>query len=398
MAPPIASPPHKGRTLLVVVAAVVVLVVIVVAALALTGVLTGSKSSGGSGGTTSFSASRTGAQNAANGYQGGGWNLIGAFGSASTTTQSSPVANLTSALSASCTFTAAAGLPASFSLGATSSVSSGEAGAWVFAFTTTSGSTILLVANLGGSTTILGTLGGSSCFGGALGLLTPISTVVDSTAAADAANAAGGSAFLSAHTAVWGSYSLLAGVSFLGFTEPSEWTITYSTCPISGGSAGSGSAFSAVVFATNGTVHSTNTTAQSCSGLPGSSGTPIGSALALASPLEAATGAANYYNFSVQSTAAGLLLSNLGFQVVTPGGSVVPPTGFTLTVNGISGTPVGVYTIASSTPSWSYGGSTAISASMTITLTTPVATSLSGDTLQVLGSGSYTGMISITIP
>lgn len=130
----------------------------------------------------------------------------------------------------------------------------------------------------------------------------------------------------------------------------------------------------------------------------GPGNTPLGTALALSSPSEAAKGASNYYNFSVQSAGGGLLLNNLAFQVVNSQGSIVATTGFTLNVLGITGSTVGTYTIANANPSWTVGGTTAMSSSMTIALATPTASSLSGDTLNVIGVGSFSGSIAVSIP
>ena len=129
----------------------------------------------------------------------------------------------------------------------------------------------------------------------------------------------------------------------------------------------------------------------------GPGNTPIGTALAVNKPLEASKGTSNWYNFTVASAGGGLLLNNLAFQIQGTGGQIVPATGMTLNVLGLTGSTIGTYTIAAATPAWTLGGTTAVSSSMTIVLTTPVATSLSGDTLVVIGSGSFSGSIAVAI-
>jgi flagellin-like protein len=128
----------------------------------------------------------------------------------------------------------------------------------------------------------------------------------------------------------------------------------------------------------------------------GPGNTPLGTALALGTPLEASKATNNWYNFSVQSAGGGLILNNLQFQVQTPTGGIVPATGsWTLTVLGLTGTSVGTYSMT--TNSWTAGGTTAVSSQQQIALNA-VSTPLSGDTLVVIGSGSFQGSISVSIP
>lgn len=130
----------------------------------------------------------------------------------------------------------------------------------------------------------------------------------------------------------------------------------------------------------------------------GPGNTPLGTSLAVNKPLEAAKGTTNWYNFTVASAGGGLLLNNLQFQITGTGGNIVATTGFTLNVLGLTGSTVGTYTIASSPPAWTLGGTVAVSSSQTIVLTTPTASPLSGDTLVVIGTGSFSGSIAVAIP
>ena len=132
----------------------------------------------------------------------------------------------------------------------------------------------------------------------------------------------------------------------------------------------------------------------------GPGNTPVGTSLAVNKPLEASKGTTNWYNFTVGSAGGGLLLNNLQFQVVGAGGAIVPTTaaGWSLNVLGLTGSTVGTYAITSATPSWTLGGTTAVSSSQTIVLTSPIATVLSGDTLTIIGTGSFSGSIAVAIP
>ena len=135
----------------------------------------------------------------------------------------------------------------------------------------------------------------------------------------------------------------------------------------------------------------------------GPGNTPLGTALAVQSPNEAqpAAAAPHYYNFSVQSAGGGLILNNLNFQILTSTGSIVTTVaaGWTLNVLGITGATVGTYAITSASPSWTVGGTTAVSSQMTIALTSPTgaANNLSGDSFVIIGVGTFSGSITVSI-
>lgn len=131
----------------------------------------------------------------------------------------------------------------------------------------------------------------------------------------------------------------------------------------------------------------------------GPGNTPLGTALAM-SPANEQSKAANFwYNFSVQSASGGLTLSNLAFQVQTSTGGIVTLAGApggAITVIGLTGTTVGSYTIA--TAAWSSGGSTAVSNQQQIIIQCTNNLESQGDVLVVLGSGSFSGSVSVNIP
>src|SRR5271170_4411665 len=131
--------------------------------------------------------------------------------------------------------------------------------------------------------------------------------------------------------------------------------------------------------------------------------TPLGTSLALGAPNEAQKGAGattnNWYNFTVQSAGGGIILNNIQFQVVTATGSIVTPGGaWTMIALGITGASIGTYSSVSG--SWTAGGTTIISSSQTIVLDAVGATSLSGqgDAVNIIGTGTFQGSITVSIP
>ena len=136
----------------------------------------------------------------------------------------------------------------------------------------------------------------------------------------------------------------------------------------------------------------------------GPGNTPLGTSLAVQTPIETQPSAASlhYYNFSIQSAGGGLILNNLVFQIQNPGGSIVTTVaaGWALNVLGITGATIGTYAITAASPSWTLGGTTAVSSQMTIALTSPTgaANNLSGDHLVIVGAGTFSGSISVNIP
>jgi len=128
----------------------------------------------------------------------------------------------------------------------------------------------------------------------------------------------------------------------------------------------------------------------------GPGNTPLGTSLALGSPGEAAKGTNNWYNFSVQSAGGGLIFNNLNFQVQTASGGIVPAGGsWTMNVLGLTATVVGTYSM--STNAWTAGGTTAVTSQQQFSLNA-VSTPLSGDTLIIIGTGSFQGSIAVSIP
>ncbi|MFI5417840.1 MAG: archaellin/type IV pilin N-terminal domain-containing protein [Candidatus Lutacidiplasmatales archaeon] len=135
----------------------------------------------------------------------------------------------------------------------------------------------------------------------------------------------------------------------------------------------------------------------------GPGNTPIGTALAVGAPAPGAV--ANSYTISVQSAGQGMIYSNLNFQVQSALGAIVTgangPT--TITVLGITGCNVAVYTFA--TNAWTVpganlcavtGGTAGVTSGQTWSMAN--GASLSGDTLSMIGVGAYSGSITAALP
>ena len=131
----------------------------------------------------------------------------------------------------------------------------------------------------------------------------------------------------------------------------------------------------------------------------GPGNTPIGTALALGTPSESQGGAANahFYNFTVQSAGGGLVLNSMTFQIQTAAGTIVTAAGtWTGSVINLGGASVGTYSWTTNT--WTAGGTAPLVSGQQIIISTPTATSLSGDHIVVIGGGSFSGTISVSIP
>ncbi len=398
VSPPPVAAPRPRRTALVVVVAAVVVVVVIVLALALAGVLPFFK--GSASGPATFGGSRAGAQAVADHYPGGSWVLFGADGVASKNSTSAPTASIAGGLAGTgCTFTAAPGAPTLLTLSTTSDVSQGVSGSWLFLFKNASGMGVLAIATINGTATVIGSVGGVSCFSGYLGLIGTLgSNVIDSSTAASTANSNGGSTFLAAHPYAFATYSILAGVSFLGFGSGPQWTVTYSACPLNPLTTSTAQEFTATINATSGALTHAGTTSATCTPLSstGPSNTPIGTALALGSPTEGTNGTAFTYTFSIVAAGGGLTLNDMTFQVQNSAGGPVAVGAATLYVTNLVGSAVASFSFALN--SWTSGGSLTVTSTMSFLLQSPINLAGQGNVLAVDGVGSFTGSIQTAIP
>lgn len=395
--PPPTPPRPARRTGLWVAIAVVAVVVILLLVLILTGVLPWLKTS--SNGSMAFGAQRSNADNAVSGYAGGGWQLFAAAGvSLSSPLNATPPTNLSSGLVPTTNCTVNFVSTASISIPKSDNVSSGVASAWAFIYQNSAGG-LLVAYDIGGSVTIVATATGTGCLGttglGSVGDLS--SNVIDSTQAASVAGQAGGYAFLKAHPEANLTMAVFGGISVFGTSTGSLWVMEYMDCPLvpstTGSGSSSGATFLAIVSATTGALVQASPSSTGCGGLPGS--TPVGSAVSLGRPTEAAQGAEHWYNFSVESAAGGLVLNDLSFQVQSASGSVVSLTGATLSCLGITGTTLATYDFG---VGWVTGGSTTLTNTDMLSLETTSNLAGAGDDLVVEGAGSYSGAVSVPIP
>ncbi|MCI4351339.1 MAG: type IV pilin [Thermoplasmata archaeon] len=128
----------------------------------------------------------------------------------------------------------------------------------------------------------------------------------------------------------------------------------------------------------------------------GPGNTPIGTALAVGTPVGATNKWAHWYNASVASAGGGITMGATNWQFVTATGSIVSPAAnWTLNVLSITATVVGTYNLV--TGIWTLGSTTPLTSQMQISIYS-ANTILSGDHAIVSGSGSYSGSISVNIP
>ncbi len=142
----------------------------------------------------------------------------------------------------------------------------------------------------------------------------------------------------------------------------------------------------------------------------GPGNTPLGSALATSSATESTCKTYCNYTFSVQSASSGVTGTSMKFQLLSSGGSIMTYTNVRLL--DVSGCVVGYYT---TTSGWTAGNPTlptgsTLAACTTLTptsqvssgdqliLTTTTSAAGAGNTLNVIGTGSYSGTVSASIP
>jgi hypothetical protein len=121
-----------------------------------------------------------------------------------------------------------------------------------------------------------------------------------------------------------------------------------------------------------------------------------GGYVALSTPTESNHSGSWVYNFSVAAAPSELPLADLGFLVHDQyGANLTPATSSSLTVYGLTGATLATYSLVHG--AWTSGASTPLSSQQIISLNSG-AQSLSGDTFVTIGSGSYQGSVSVSIP
>jgi len=137
---------------------------------------------------------------------------------------------------------------------------------------------------------------------------------------------------------------------------------------------------------------------------PGS--TPLGSALAIGTVLEANAGANYYYNTTVQTASGGMTWGNMIWQVQSSGGTVLAsgPTTIT-TTNAADSCNVATYTFSTglwTTPATHCTGTTGTGALVVngaqIQLVSSVNLASAGYKLVAIGQGSFSGSAVFSIP
>ncbi|MCI4330780.1 MAG: hypothetical protein L3K19_02890 [Thermoplasmata archaeon] len=385
--------------------AVVVVVVVILAFIGLyfAGAIPGLKpSSTSSGVSDSFSSARAAASSAASRYSSTYPTLAATIGLG----LQQPLAGTPSDLApaAGCTVVPVSGAPTSFTVPAgAGGASSGSLPFWWFIYTGSTGMLFVIVLN--GQATALATVAtGGSCQASFSSLSAIPADVIDSGAAASAAapGVAGGAAFLQNHTHANAIFLLLGGVSVSGFGTGAAWEVFYSDCSYAAGSSATSAAqFSASVNGTLGTLTTSATATAACGslipggGTSGGGGGNLGSSITLSTPSEASAGGSYWYNFTVQAAGGGLVWNNMAIEIVhSTGGIVNPSPTWTVNVLSITGSVLATYSLY--TGSWTTGGGSSVSASQSLEVET--GTSLSGDDLALLGTGSFSGELQTYIP
>lgn len=215
-------------------------------------------SSGGGATPTVWSQAEGIAAAAAAGYGGGGWTpALGAAGATSTAVTVG-ISNFTSFTSSCNTTTWIGVMPSSVTIPATpASASSGASAFWLVVFGQSSSGKVLVSYVSGENATLLYTASGGDCT-----YITYVSTSgsIDSPAAVNDANAAGGSAFLSSHTVLERSFVLSGSYVPLYY---GAWLIEYSTCSPTQ-SSGTGTSWNATVNPMTGQVSGVETQTTAC--------------------------------------------------------------------------------------------------------------------------------------
>jgi hypothetical protein len=368
---------------------------------ALLGLFGGSSTHPGSS-EVSFSAARA---TATSGVPSGPWALESAIGIGPANTTTFPI-NLTA--ETNCTVTSFSGpLPSSLTIPTfQGNFAAGVVPEWLFSFGQASTGAELAVAVSGGVPVLQVELSGPNCATG-VGEETPIpNTIVDSPAAASAAYAAGGEAYLQNH-----STGVSLDMVLIDFTPMSstpavlDWDVLYSTCSLletTGNSQNTGVAFSAAVNATTGVVVPGSNTTESCGVTPSpgiGSALTLGPATLIVGPGSGGTLAGQgctsgdyCYEVPIVSAADNVAPNDFDAAVATSNDTIFPSVGFAVT--NVAGQVV-VYAPGPVESSWTPGvGNPGSILTSTMSIVVDLGTSIpSGQNwfLMVTGTGPFAG-------
>jgi flagellin-like protein len=138
----------------------------------------------------------------------------------------------------------------------------------------------------------------------------------------------------------------------------------------------------------------------------GPGNTPLGTALTLGTPVAGGSGAATTYTMAI-TPSSGLTSANLAFQVVSSSNIIQsPPAGANITVKGVTGCLLAIYTFATNAWATPAGASACASAGPNVVLQSGEqfvlawgsSLSSAGNKLVVVGQGTFSSTISVSIP
>ncbi len=256
--PPI--PSRKSHTGALIGGAVVIIVVLAVVGLGVAGVIPipGLHSNGGGGGGSSpagtpstFATAWNQANQSAKAYGSGSWKTYLAAGISTPIASTQSTDSVNNLSSPGCTATPASGLPSSVHLPAANPTTGGLGSVWFFLYG--NGSDLVLFLDNGASAIPALTLTGS-CSTVYNSYFQPLSPSVLNSPQVTQAVRSNASAFLAANSNLTTSYAVIGGLSYLGLSIPSTWTLAYTTCGLTETAGSTGNTFNATLGSTTGVV------------------------------------------------------------------------------------------------------------------------------------------------
>lgn len=382
--PPVA--PRPRRTLLYVGVAIAVALLLLVLFVVVILPSSPSSSATGSGADLTYSQAKPIADSTMSGYKGGGWALLIAGGIDSNTSVTVPL-NSSVISSANCTFTPVSS-SGTLTIPRTSvSRSAGEAPAWEFVYRNASG-TIAVADVISGKGAVMGSLGGECTAVFDFLNVVPSNVVDSSVAAARVAAEPNVSAFLKADPNATAEFGLLGGVSLVGIGA--EWSVNYSSCPLTPSGGGFGTVANATVDATSGAVvYYQVKTGVACAASVTTY--TIGSSVAFPQLATHAGPPIWYYNFTATIVANSITWANISPEIFTG----VTPITTPWTINATTAGGTLIATIDSTTDTWSAGADQAIALGDHFDITSTV--DITYDTLQLTGVGQFTGTLDLSL-
>ncbi|MGA9839115.1 MAG: hypothetical protein WBF81_03600 [Thermoplasmata archaeon] len=246
--------------------AIAVIAVVVVATLFATGVLSLTPSS-----TTPpqsyqiFSQAEATAEAGAGSVGGGPWYVV--FGAALSVPTSilEPLTNISGLIGmGDCAPTWLAGEPTNLAVPATGPTApTGAAAFWTFGLKNVT-NVLLLESVSDGVAASLVTTSAGVCSELTEYLGSFPAGIVDSPTVVNAADQAGGSAFLAAHPNATQAWGAVAGISFDGLSSSPVWMVAYTSCSFPPSANENGLVFNATIGGTTGVVSASNTSTVSC--------------------------------------------------------------------------------------------------------------------------------------